>query len=114
FTYGNAVEAYSAGVEVEIRKSLNGLTGKTFFDDLGVLFNASFIESRVNLGEDLRQSNNRPLMGQSPYIVNSGLYYHNVKKSLQVSLLYNVIGRRLFIIGTDDYPDIYEMPRNML
>jgi outer membrane receptor for ferrienterochelin and colicin len=114
FSYGNAVDAYSAGTEVEIRKSLSGLTTSSFIEDLSVLFNASFIRSRVNLGEDLRQSNNRPLMGQSPYIVNSGLYYNNVKHELQVTLLYNIIGKRLFIIGNDEYPDIYEMPRNML
>ncbi|MBA3900148.1 MAG: carboxypeptidase-like regulatory domain-containing protein, partial [Bacteroidetes bacterium] len=113
FTFGNAVEAYSAGAEIEIRKSLAGLTKSKFIDDLNLLFNGAYIHSRVNLGDDLRQSNNRPLMGQSPYIVNSGIYYFNVKREVQVTLLYNIIGKRLFIIGTDDYPDIYEMPRNV-
>jgi outer membrane receptor for ferrienterochelin and colicin len=114
FTFGNAVEAYSAGTEIEIRKSLAGLTSNNFFEDLSVLLNTSLIYSRVNLGDDLRQSNNRPLMGQSPYIVNSGLYYSNVAHRFQATLLYNVIGRRIFIIGTDDYPDIYELPRNQI
>jgi hypothetical protein len=29
-------------------------------------------------------------------------------------LMYNLIGPRIFIIGFDAYPDIYEMPRNIM
>jgi outer membrane receptor protein involved in Fe transport len=80
-----------------------------------MVFNASVIDSKVNLGkESLGQSNERPLQGQSPYIVNAGLYYNDTDRGLQFSALYNVIGPRIFIIGFDQYPDIYEMPRNLL
>jgi len=33
---------------------------------------------------------------------------------LQANLLYNVIGKRIAFVGTDDNPDIYEMPRHSL
>jgi hypothetical protein len=81
-----------------------------------ILFNAALIDSKVELGEaGLGQSKTeRPMFGQSPYIVNAGLYYRNEQNNLQVNILYNVIGKRIFIIGYDDYPDIYEMPRNQL
>jgi hypothetical protein len=59
-------------------------------------------------------------MGQSPFVINAGLNYQNDDNGLQVTLLYNVVGRRLFAVGgyTDSgealYEDIYEMPRNIL
>jgi outer membrane receptor for ferrienterochelin and colicin len=115
FTYGNAKLATSYGVEVEARKSLEGLTNSPFIDHFSVLFNASLIESYVNLGrEGLGQSNERPLQGQSPYIVNAGIYYQDKARGWQISLMYNLIGPRIFIIGFDAYPDIYEMPRNIM
>ncbi len=114
FSFSNADSGISQGIEVEVRKSLAGISNIKFLDDLTVLFNTALIHSAVELGEaGLAQSvTERPMQGQSPYIVNAGLYYRNEKINMQVNLLYNVIGRRLFIIGYDDYPDIYEMPRN--
>lgn len=115
FTFGNARFARSTGIEVEMRKSLMNMTTNPVLQRFSVLFNASLIDSEVDLGnERLGQSNQRPLQGQSPYIVNAGIYYQDSDRGLQFSLLYNVIGRRIFIIGFDAYPDIYEMPRNML
>ena len=116
FTFSNADKAISRGVEIEMRKSLAGIFSSAFLSDLTVLFNAALIDSKVELGEaGLAQSKTeRPMFGQSPYIVNAGLYYRNEQNDLQVNLLYNVIGKRIFIIGYDDYPDIYEMPRNHL
>jgi hypothetical protein len=35
-------------------------------------------------------------------------------RKLQVNLLYNVIGKRIFAVGFDGYPDLYEMPRNVI
>lgn len=115
FTYGNARFARSTGLEVEVRRSLEAFTTNTFLRRFSVLFNASYIRSEVNLGmESLGQSNERPMQGQSPYIVNAGIYYQDREKGFQFNLVYNVIGRRIFIIGFDTYPDIYEMPRNLL
>jgi outer membrane receptor for ferrienterochelin and colicin len=116
FTFSNADEAVSRGIEVDVRKSLEDIFVTGFFSEITILFNAAWIDSKVELGEaGLAQSKTeRPMFGQSPYIVNAGLYYRNEERSLQVNLLYNVIGKRIFIIGFDDYPDIYEMPRNVL
>lgn len=115
FTFGNARFARSTGIEVEVRKSLMGLTSNRTLERFTVVANASLIDSEVDLGmEGLGQSNNRPLQGQSPYIVNAGIYYQDRERGLQLSALYNVIGPRIFIIGFDAYPDIYEMPRNLL
>jgi outer membrane receptor for ferrienterochelin and colicin len=106
-------------VEFEIRKSLEKLTGIPTLDKLNVLFNASFILSKVNLGASnaATQSDNRPLQGQSPYLVNAGLNYNDTKSKLQLNLLYNVIGKRIYAVGTNFgtlYPDWYELPRNLI
>jgi outer membrane cobalamin receptor len=115
FTFQNAAEAYSRGVEVDVKKSLAGLTSFNFFEDLSVLLNASYIQSEVNLGASaVGQSDRRPLQGQSNYILNAGIYYNNLNSGIQVNANYNVIGKRIFLVGTIDYPDIYEMPRNVL
>lgn len=116
FTISNADRATSQGIEVEIRKSLDGLTNSRFLDKFFVVFNTALIDSKVELGEaGLGQSyTHRPMQGQSPYIINLGLYYTDHDKSLSVAVLYNLIGKRIFMIGFDDYAEIYEMPRNLI
>lgn len=115
FTYKNGASAFSTGIEVEIKRDLNELTSSSFVDKLSFLFNASLIYSRVSLGDvGIGQSDNRPLQGQSPYIVNAGLTYNDLKKDLQVNVLYNVVGKRIFAVGFEFYPDLYEVPRNLL
>ncbi len=116
FTYRNAPSAYSLGIETEIRKSLaNIFKENKFLQNTGILFNAAYIKSNVFLGEATKgQSANRPLMGQSPYVVNAGIYYQNPYNGLQINLAYNVIGKRIFVVGTYGTPNVYEMPKNNL
>lgn len=116
FTYRNAPSAYSLGVETEVRKSLGNIFKENkFLENTGILFNAAYIKSNVFLGEATKgQSANRSLMGQSPYVVNAGLYYQNPYNGLQINLAYNVIGKRIFVVGTYGTPNVYEMPKNNL
>lgn len=118
-SFENAASAYSTGVELEARKSLESLSNNSFVSKLNLTFNAAFIYSRVKLGSAIaaNQSNNRPLQGQSPYVINGGLGYNDVKKQLQINVLYNVIGKRIYAVGNNygyQYPDWYEMPRNVV
>ena len=115
FIYQNAQNAKSAGLELEVRKGLASLSNSPVLEKMSLLFNAALIYSKVQLREGAEgQSNNRPLQGQSPYILNVGLNYNNTDKDFQVNLLYNVIGKRIFAIGFEGYPDLYEMPRNVV
>ena len=115
FSFGNAVSARSLGAEVEVRRSLNSLFTQGYLSHVGVMFNAAYIVTEVQLGDRAAgQAQKRPLMGQSPYIVNAGLYYQDTEHKLQYNILYNVIGQRLFAVGTNGTPDIYEMPRNVI
>jgi outer membrane receptor protein involved in Fe transport len=115
FTYDNAKSSFAYGTELDVKKSLADISSNSFISNLSLIFNASLIQSEVQLGaRAVGQSDKRPLQGQSSYIINGGVYYNNYDSRLQVSLLYNVVGKRIFIVGYEGYPDIYEMPRNQI
>ncbi len=118
YTFANADFSTSVGIEAEVRKSFLDLSESKFIQNLSWVFNASLIKSNVSLeglGEKVEgQDKNRAMMGQSPYIVNSGFYYEDADNNLQVSLLYNVIGKRIFVVGDYRNPTVYEMPRQAI
>ncbi|MFZ4707855.1 MAG: TonB-dependent receptor domain-containing protein, partial [Bacteroidales bacterium] len=119
YTFQNALGATNYGVELELRKSLESLGDKEnllrYFKNFMLVINASYIKSEIKLDTAKFYSTEakRPMQGQSPYIVNLGLYYQDNDHGLMVSLLYNVIGKRIVVVGLDT-PDVYEMPRNVI
>jgi TonB-dependent receptor len=117
--FSNAKSAYSTGLEAEFRKNLNPSAPNSLLGRTSLVFNGTYIYSRVKLDEKLAvdQSDNRPLQGQSPYIINAGLNYNDTQKGLQINVNYNVIGKRIFAVGNNfgaPYPDWYEIPRNVI
>jgi outer membrane receptor protein involved in Fe transport len=117
--FSNAKSAYSTGLEAEIRKNLGANSPNSILGRTSLVLNGTYIYSRVKLDEKLAadQSDNRPLQGQSPYIINAGLNYNDTKKGLQLNFNYNVIGKRIFAVGNNfgaPYPDWYEIPRNVI
>ncbi|MBL0741916.1 TonB-dependent receptor [Chryseolinea lacunae] len=122
YTFINAESATNYGAEMEVRKSLANLTSSGFVDKLSFLFNAALIKSKVTMpASATNQDKERAMQGQSPYIVNAGLYYTDTDNGLQVNVSYNVFGKRIFAVG--DYnqqsgvalnPTQYEMPRNQI
>ena len=116
YSYQNARQAHSYGLELDLRKGL-GFIG---LPDWSLVFNGSLIKSRVRFAEGSRQKD-RPMQGQSPYLVNAGLFYQH--KAWTATILYNIIGKRLIGVGrslgstgdqTVNIPDSYEMPRHSL
>ncbi len=117
YSYKNALSADSYGIELDIRKSLDFIG----LPDFSWSFNGALIKSSVNFEAGAREKD-RPMQGQSPYLVNTGIFYKNRKAALDVALLYNRIGKRIIGVGrssgstgSDDnarVPDSYEMPRN--
>ncbi|HOL29204.1 MAG TPA: TonB-dependent receptor, partial [Paludibacteraceae bacterium] len=80
--------------------------------------NASYIFSKVEFADKANEQN-RPLQGQSPYVVNAALFYQNDKAGLSTSVMYNVMGKRILAAaqlnqGEVVIPDIYEMPRHVV
>ena len=116
YSFQNAKGAYSYGLELDVRKRLD-LIG---LPDFTLVCNGSLIKSRVQFA-DRRLQKNRPMQGQSPYLINLGLFYSH--KAWNATALYNRIGKRLIGVGrslgstgdqTVNIPDSYEMPRNSL
>ncbi len=108
FNYANPESADAYGVEVEFRKRLDfseALKNFTF------QANGSYIYSRV---KDSKLLLDRPLQGQSPYLLNVSLMYDLEKSGLTATLLYNQIGRRVTFVGSLDQPDIYESSRPVI
>lgn len=116
FTFANAEKSINYGVEIELKKSFTNLTTSKFLGNFSTVFNATLIHSKVTLGNKISggQSDNRPLQGQSPFIINAGLNYQDRDRGFQFNALYNVIGKRIFAVGFEGYPDLYEMPRNVI
>lgn len=111
FNIANTKEANNYGVELEFRKKLDGIKALKNFTVSG---NFSYIFSRVTDTVSL----DRPLQGQSPYLINIGLNYDVEKLGLNTTLLFNQVGRRIFFVGSGDnsggIPAIWEAPRPLL
>ena len=110
-SFVNADGANNYGVELEVRKGLDmlaaGLARFTAFA------NATLIQSEIDLGDNAAglTSSQRPMAGQSEYVVNAGLTYTN---GLSATLLYNVAGRRIYEAGAGGLPDSYEEARHLM
>lgn len=114
--FQNAAMAQTAGVEVEVRKAVAYTSSSAFLNNLSVIFNAAAIWSEIDLGDQvtLTEAAKRPMQGQSPYIINAGLYYQNDKSGWQVSTQYNVFGKRIAFVGDREFPTQWEMPRHVI
>ncbi len=114
----NTEEAYSLGLELDIRKQftefenyqgiLNHLKYFTF------IFNASLIRSEITTNQKFARDKHRIMQGQSPYIINAGINYKNSKIGLSANVSYNRVGERIAFVGTPNNPNTWELSRNSL
>lgn len=114
--YANTPGATNVGGEIEYRFKLSTLfktDSSDFLNNTTLFTNFAYIHSEVNTGT-LVGAEARPLQGQSPYIVNAGVQYLNNEKGWGVSLSYNLVGKRIYIVGSTDEPTWWEKPRNVL
>lgn len=117
YSYLNALSADNYGVELDIRKSLEFIGMRNF----SLTFNGALIKSTVEFEKGSKEEN-RPMQGQSPYLVNTGIFYQSDKTGVSGGVLYNRIGKRIVGVGrnvgssggeeTRNIPNSYEMPRN--
>ncbi len=113
FNYINSPTATSFGAELEFRKRLDFNETLKNFTLQG---NLSYIYNKVT-------ELNRPMQGQSPYLINFSAQYDVEKLGLSTTLLFNQIGRRIYYVGNstsngtiinDSYPPVWEAPRGLL
>jgi outer membrane receptor protein involved in Fe transport len=114
--FTNVTSAKNFGIECELRKNLGFISKKdsSFFDNFTIYSNFSLIKSEVNLEHFAGAEDMRPLQGQSPYIINSGLFYNTKKGDFSINVSYNMIGSRISIVGNIQEPSIWEKGRNVL
>lgn len=114
YEYRNAPKANVYGLEIEFKKSLAFISQK-MFKHVSFMTNASVIKSEVSLGSSQGgQADKRALVGQSPYIINAGLYYDNKDKGWNIGLNYNMFGNRILSVGDQNFATLYELTRNIV
>ncbi|NVK84349.1 MAG: TonB-dependent receptor, partial [Cytophagia bacterium] len=120
----NVGDATIAGIEIEVRKSLNFIAPA--LENLSLISNVTLTDAKVNINDNeaqgrqngLRTGENfndtRSFVGQPPHIINAGLNYTDYEKFWEASLTYNVQGRTLAVVGINRTPDTYDVPFNSL
>jgi hypothetical protein len=108
FNVSNTNVATALGAEFEFRKRLDFIHDA--LKNFTLTGNLSYIYSRVKDTVAL----DRPLQGQSPYLINAGLQYDIEKAGFSSTLLFNQVGRRILFVGDKSVPDIWENPRALL
>jgi hypothetical protein len=125
----NADDAVVYGAELELRRSLEFLDES--LASLAIGTNLTIVDSRVSFSEGefvevfdgigttqysplVLTSQERPLQGQSPYVINATISYDRADWGTSATLLYNVFGPRLAVVGTEGIPDTYEQGRHSL
>lgn len=110
YELNNAKIAYNVGIELEARQQL-AETG--FLQNFKFYGNLMFQTSQVN--DDRTGNTQRPLQGQSPYLINAGILFTEPKSKINVDIFYNRFGKQIVIVGTPEkFTNLYLLPRNRL
>ena len=117
-TYINANSATNYGFEVEFRlliASLLNIDSVPFFENLTIFSNYAYIESKVVVNSENKDiDQDRRLQGQSPYVLNAGIQYQDIKKGYALTLSANSIGDRISIVGNVNEPSLWEKGRTVV
>ncbi|MBE8720895.1 TonB-dependent receptor [Sphingobacterium sp. Ka21] len=112
YNYQNQHSAVNYGLEAEIRKSLNFLGDRSWLAETFLYANGTLMTSQVEAMSFPRYSTtppgiiskrrpmqDRPLIGQSPWLLNAGAGYWGDYAGITMN--YNAIGYRTFISSAD-------------
>lgn len=126
--FQNQDRATNKGIEVEFRKSLGFIADKQWLRDLTVFGNGTWTKSKVYavsyrvttedqgksflLIEEAIPGVNRPLYGQSPWLINAGINYNSKYAGANIS--YNRAGYRSYVTSVDPNGIEYENGRNVI
>ncbi|MEX0986747.1 MAG: TonB-dependent receptor [Bacteroidales bacterium] len=116
------------GGEFEIRQKFGFISES--FENISFNTNITRLESRIKLSNTEFESSvynarenqvidqYRPMAGQAPYIINSGISFDGSKRgllrTLEAGLYYNVQGPTLQFVGIADRPNIFSLPFHSL
>lgn len=122
YRFQNQHRAVNYGIEMEVRKSLDFIADKEWLRRFVVFGNGTFIKSKIEIQVEPLPGDNtptkrlptqdRPLYGQAPWIVNAGIAWQGDIIGFTAS--YNRSGHRSFSINQDPKGVEYEKGRNLL
>lgn len=121
--YNNAVSGKIYGVEVEFRtllstvfgsKSENGLLSKFTLTGNGAITKSNVILGPLFGFPASQLIKERPLQGQSPYVINGSIGFNDDKLGLTSTVSVNRIGDRINIGGAYNKADIFEKARTVV
>jgi len=117
FGYQNIQEAENFGLEFEARIDLE--TFSEFFKDQGLVIgtNLTLVRSRIRLSDaqrDQATNQERPVQGQSPFVVNVSLAWTPEELPISLALFYNVFGETVTEVGRAGLQDIFAQPFHSL
>jgi TonB-dependent receptor len=111
----NYARATNIGAEFEVRKKLDFIKIVSFFKDISIFSNTTFIKSNVVKNDSSKiKSNNEPLVNQSPWLFNAGIAYNNPKYGSGITVLFNRYTHRLNTIGNEINLNLWEHARSVL
>lgn len=114
-SYFNTAKAVTYGIELEARKKLDFIGEGSLLKNTTAYVNLSLIKSEVKNPDDQKYiDKTRPMVGQSPYVINAGLQHSTLNNKLNLNLLYNRIGRRIIQASGINFPSTWEAPRNVI
>jgi TonB-dependent receptor len=118
--FDNVQNVVNYGAEFEYRLNLGAFSRKdstSFLKNLTLYFNGALIKSVMDLssipGLAEYPDSRRPLQGQSPYLINAGIFYAG-PKDLNINISYNLVGQRVAIAGSVQEPSVWENGRNVI
>lgn len=116
--YTNVEKVVNYGLEIEYRIKLSVFqkekSENLFLNNTTLYTNFALIKSKVDVSQVVGAAyKSRPLQGQSPYLVNAGIQFIHPTKDFSVNLSYNLVGRRIYIVGNIQEPDVWEKQRHV-
>jgi outer membrane receptor protein involved in Fe transport len=112
--FANAESAQNYGLELEARKGF-GFLSERLAPFTGFV-NLTLVQSEVKLGDSQAASTNanRRMVGQAPYVMNTGITWTSASGSASATALYNRVGERITTAGEQPAPDVIERPRDVV
>ncbi len=111
-TFENAESATNEGIELEVASGLARVADR--FENFSLFTNVTVMRSRVRTGNP--DDTERPMVGQAPFVVNTGLTWAAPRSAWSGTLLHNVVGKRVMNARASGatVTDVVERPRHLL
>ena len=118
--FDNVQNVVNYGAELEYRLNLGTFAkndSTSLLKNFTLYFNGALIKSVMDLssipGLAEYPDSRRPLQGQSPYLINAGIFYAG-PKDFNINISYNLVGQRIAIAGSIQEPSVWENGRNVI